>query len=331
MSRPIPRTPMASAGSGSSATPASISACDQHGATLAARVGSGRRGQPLDWAAVLRIDRATYDAIVAHARARPPGRGVRRRRRSEGTDRPERFIPMINAARSPTFYEFDSGDQLRLYREMDDRDEEPVVVYHSHTATEAYPSRTDVRYASEPERTTCWSRPATRRTGLAVRGRVPQLPDRRRRGHRGGRRGRRVLPVRPLPTRRLTSDVARRGNPWRRAASPVRRPRSHDAAPRTPRSTSAMAIEVRIPTILRTHTGGESRSRRSGGTLGALIDDLDTKHPGPQGPPGHRRRQAAPLRQRLRQRRGRALHRRPGHRGPDGDSVTILPAVAGGC
>ena len=58
---------------------------------------------------------------------------------------------MVNAARSPTFYEFDSGDLLRLYREMDDRDEVPVVIYHSHTATEAYPSRTDVSYASEPE------------------------------------------------------------------------------------------------------------------------------------------------------------------------------------
>ncbi|MGW2313893.1 Mov34/MPN/PAD-1 family protein, partial [Actinomadura luteofluorescens] len=31
--------------------------------------------------------------------------------------------------------------------EMDDRDEEPVVIYHSHTATEAYPSRTDISYA----------------------------------------------------------------------------------------------------------------------------------------------------------------------------------------
>jgi proteasome lid subunit RPN8/RPN11 len=57
---------------------------------------------------------------------------------------------MLNAARSPTFYEFDSGDLLRLYREMDDRDEEPVVIYHSHTATEAYPSRTDIGLASEP-------------------------------------------------------------------------------------------------------------------------------------------------------------------------------------
>jgi proteasome lid subunit RPN8/RPN11 len=33
---------------------------------------------------------------------------------------------------------------------MDERDEEPVVIYHSHTATEAYPSRTDVSLAQEP-------------------------------------------------------------------------------------------------------------------------------------------------------------------------------------
>jgi [CysO sulfur-carrier protein]-S-L-cysteine hydrolase len=33
---------------------------------------------------------------------------------------------------------------------MDEREEEPVVIYHSHTATEAYPSRTDVALAAEP-------------------------------------------------------------------------------------------------------------------------------------------------------------------------------------
>jgi [CysO sulfur-carrier protein]-S-L-cysteine hydrolase len=49
-----------------------------------------------------------------------------------------------------TFYEFDSMEQLRVWRELDDRDEEPVVIYHSHTATEAYPSRTDRRLAMEP-------------------------------------------------------------------------------------------------------------------------------------------------------------------------------------
>ena len=57
---------------------------------------------------------------------------------------------MLNAAMSTTFYEFDSTDLLRLYRQMDDNDEEPVIIYHSHTATEAYPSRTDISLAQEP-------------------------------------------------------------------------------------------------------------------------------------------------------------------------------------
>ena len=57
---------------------------------------------------------------------------------------------MTNAERSPTFYRFDSAEQFRVWRDMEDRDEEPVVIYHSHTATEAYPSRTDISYASEP-------------------------------------------------------------------------------------------------------------------------------------------------------------------------------------
>ncbi len=99
---------------------------------------------------MLIIDRPTYDAIVDHARRDHPDEACGVVAGPVGTDRPARFIPMLNAARSPTFYEFDSGDLLRLYREMDDRDEEPVVVYHSHTATEAHPSRTDISYASEP-------------------------------------------------------------------------------------------------------------------------------------------------------------------------------------
>ncbi|MGN6245363.1 MAG: Mov34/MPN/PAD-1 family protein [Motilibacteraceae bacterium] len=99
---------------------------------------------------MLTIDRATYDAIVAHARRDHPDEACGVVAGPAGTDRPARFVPMVNAARSPTFYEFDSHDLLRLYRELDDRDEEPVVVYHSHTATEAYPSRTDISYASEP-------------------------------------------------------------------------------------------------------------------------------------------------------------------------------------
>lgn len=91
------------------------------------------------------------DAMVAHARADHPDEACGIIAGPEGSDRPERHVAMINAERSPTFYRFDSGEQLRLWREMDDADEAPVVIYHSHTATEAYPSRTDISFASEPD------------------------------------------------------------------------------------------------------------------------------------------------------------------------------------
>ena len=99
---------------------------------------------------MLTIDRATHDAIIAHARRDHPDEACGVVAGPAGSDRPVRHVPMLNAAMSPTFYEFDSGDLLRLYREMDDNDEDPVVIYHSHTATEAYPSRTDVNLAGEP-------------------------------------------------------------------------------------------------------------------------------------------------------------------------------------
>jgi MoaD family protein len=91
-----------------------------------------------------------------------------------------------------------------------------------------------------------------------------------------------------------------------------------------------MAIEVRIPTILRTYTGGEKAVQGSGGTLTALLDDLDSRHSG--------------LRGRLVTEQG-ALHRFVNvyvndedvrflggldTELSDGDSVTVLPAVAGG-
>ena len=41
-----------------------------------------------------------------------------------------------------------------------------------------------------------------------------------------------------------------------------------------------MAIEVRIPTILRTYTGGEKAVTADGASLSALIDDLESNHPG---------------------------------------------------
>lgn len=98
----------------------------------------------------LKISQDLIERVVSHARADHPDEACGVIAGPAGSDRPTRFIPMINAARSPTFYEFDSSDLLALYRAMDDNDEEPVVIYHSHTATEAYPSRTDIGLASEP-------------------------------------------------------------------------------------------------------------------------------------------------------------------------------------
>jgi [CysO sulfur-carrier protein]-S-L-cysteine hydrolase len=99
---------------------------------------------------VLRLDRTTYDAIVAHAKRDHPDEACGIVAGPEGSDLPTRHVPMVNAAGSPTFYEFDSTELLALYKEMWANDEEPVVIYHSHTATEAYPSRTDIGLANEP-------------------------------------------------------------------------------------------------------------------------------------------------------------------------------------
>ena len=91
-----------------------------------------------------------------------------------------------------------------------------------------------------------------------------------------------------------------------------------------------MAIDVRIPTILRNYTGGAKSVEGKGDSLSALIDDIDSRHGGIKG--------------RLLQEDG-SLHRFVNiyvndedvrFTGSletalkDGDSVTILPAVAGG-
>lgn len=91
------------------------------------------------------------DAMVAHARADHPDEACGIIAGPEGSDRPKRFVAMLNAERSPTFYRFDSGEQLKVWRTMDDADEVPVVIYHSHTGTEAYPSRSDIALAAEPD------------------------------------------------------------------------------------------------------------------------------------------------------------------------------------
>lgn len=98
----------------------------------------------------LKISQAHIDAIFEQSRVEYPDEACGVILGPLGKDCALRLKPMINAAHSPTFYEFDPKDLLSLYREVDDNDEEIVVIYHSHTETEAYPSRTDIAYAGEP-------------------------------------------------------------------------------------------------------------------------------------------------------------------------------------
>jgi len=91
----------------------------------------------------------------------------------------------------------------------------------------------------------------------------------------------------------------------------------------------SMSIEVRIPTILRSYTGGAKSVEGSGGTLAELLGDLDSRHTG--------------LRERLVDDAGlrrfvnvylndEDVRFLGGLETPvaDGDTVTVLPAVAGG-
>ena len=113
-----------------------------------------RRSGALDQKAigdVLVIGADLVEAMVAHARADHPDEACGVLAGPEGSDRPERHIAMVNAERSPTFYRFDAQEQLKVWRALEESGEVPVVIYHSHTATEAYPSRTDVGLAAEPD------------------------------------------------------------------------------------------------------------------------------------------------------------------------------------
>ncbi|MEN9866851.1 MAG: hypothetical protein RL748_2441 [Pseudomonadota bacterium] len=63
---------------------------------------------------------------------------------------PLRLIEMHNQAQSATWFSFDPQQQLQVWREMEANDETPVVQFHSHTASRAWPSADDIAYASDP-------------------------------------------------------------------------------------------------------------------------------------------------------------------------------------
>jgi len=64
---------------------------------------------------------------------------------------PSRYVRMRNAAASPYRYLIDPDEQLRVFLEIDDADEVVWGIVHSHVASPAVPSATDVGLAFYPD------------------------------------------------------------------------------------------------------------------------------------------------------------------------------------
>ncbi len=124
------------------------------------------------------LDRATWDVLVEHSWSDFPYEvcgllGLRR-------DGSFVHFPIDNAERSLTYYVMDPTQLLHAMREIEDEGH-GLVIYHSHTHTQAYPSATDIRLAAYPEATylivTLEDRDVPDiRAFTIVEGRVTELP-----------------------------------------------------------------------------------------------------------------------------------------------------------
>lgn len=111
---------------------------------------SGPSGTPVVAARLdaLRLPRAVFDELVAHAWSDFPYEvcGLLGLHPDGRVD----VLPIANAERSMRYYVMDSRELLRAMRRIEDEDL-GLVIYHSHTHTQAYPSATDVRHAAYPD------------------------------------------------------------------------------------------------------------------------------------------------------------------------------------
>ena len=98
---------------------------------------------------MLSLPQAFVDEMIAHALEDAPNEccGI-----IAGQDgRAVKLFRAQNSEASPYRYNVDPKDLFRIYRQCEDNGWEFIVIYHSHTASEAYPSATDVRLAFWPE------------------------------------------------------------------------------------------------------------------------------------------------------------------------------------
>ena len=114
----------------------------------------GTGGAPHPGPTAVTLPAAIRDGIVAHARAAVPNEAcgivVGDRAASEG-GRALRWVPLRNPLASPFRYAIDPADLLRLTIETDNADEAFWAIVHSHVASPARPSPTDLRESHYPE------------------------------------------------------------------------------------------------------------------------------------------------------------------------------------
>ena len=95
------------------------------------------------------LSQSFIDEIIAHALEDAPNEccGI-----IAGEDgRAVKLFRAKNAEASPYRYSVEPKDLFRIFRECDENGWSFLAIYHSHTASEAYPSPTDVRLAFWPE------------------------------------------------------------------------------------------------------------------------------------------------------------------------------------
>ena len=96
--------------------------------------------------ALLTLSKDYVDEMIAHAKEDVPNEccGIIAGKDGAAT----KLYRAINAEASPFRYSVDPKDLLRIYRDLDSNGWDVFVIYHSHTHTEAYPSKTDVLLAA---------------------------------------------------------------------------------------------------------------------------------------------------------------------------------------
>jgi proteasome lid subunit RPN8/RPN11 len=97
----------------------------------------------------MRISKSIYEQMLEHAREETPNEccGLIGGRDGEA----KTVYRARNAEASPLRYNLDPQDQFRIMSTMEERGEDLSAIYHSHTASPAYPSQTDINLAAYPD------------------------------------------------------------------------------------------------------------------------------------------------------------------------------------